>query len=207
MVYQLNLEARVQASTDRDALRLMSERLLELVSDKEMSWPSTGHFGGFGYPMSYSLSVLPEEQGDIGEGSSASLEAASEGPAAQVSREKWGTRSSPRFRPSRVRRRRSRLAGGQVRCSFCGKEQKAVRKLIAGPEVYICNECVDLCQDIIVDEIGAIQPMPASVQGVVTEGLQALAQRADQMARDIEGLARLVREGPREATGPPPSAD
>lgn len=34
-------------------------------------------------------------------------------------------------------------------CSFCGKDQKNVKKLIAGPMVHICNECVDLCIDII----------------------------------------------------------
>ena len=34
-------------------------------------------------------------------------------------------------------------------CSFCGKSQKEVEKLIAGPSVYICNECVDLCNDIL----------------------------------------------------------
>jgi ATP-dependent Clp protease ATP-binding subunit ClpX len=38
-------------------------------------------------------------------------------------------------------------------CSFCGKSQHEVKKLIAGPSVYICNECVDLCNDIIVDEL------------------------------------------------------
>ena len=38
-------------------------------------------------------------------------------------------------------------------CSFCGKNQNEVRKLIAGPSVYICNECVDLCNDIIKEEI------------------------------------------------------
>lgn len=37
-------------------------------------------------------------------------------------------------------------------CSFCGKSQKEVRKLIAGPSVYICNECIDLCNEIIADE-------------------------------------------------------
>ena len=38
-------------------------------------------------------------------------------------------------------------------CSFCGKNQNEVRKLIAGPHVYICNECIDLCNDIIKEEI------------------------------------------------------
>ncbi len=39
-------------------------------------------------------------------------------------------------------------------CSFCGKSQHEVRKLIAGPSVFICNECVDLCNDIIREETG-----------------------------------------------------
>ena len=40
-----------------------------------------------------------------------------------------------------------------LNCSFCGKNQNEVRKLIAGPEVFICNECIDLCNDIIKEEI------------------------------------------------------
>ncbi len=39
-----------------------------------------------------------------------------------------------------------------LRCSFCGKSQDEVRKLIAGPTVYICDECIDLCNDIMVEE-------------------------------------------------------
>ena len=38
-------------------------------------------------------------------------------------------------------------------CSFCGKSQNEVRKLIAGPSVYVCDECVELCNDIIRDEL------------------------------------------------------
>ncbi|MEE9214919.1 MAG: ATP-dependent Clp protease ATP-binding subunit ClpX [Thermodesulfobacteriota bacterium] len=41
---------------------------------------------------------------------------------------------------------------GKLYCSFCGKSQKEVRKLIAGPSVYICNECIELCNEIIADE-------------------------------------------------------
>ena len=40
----------------------------------------------------------------------------------------------------------------KLHCSFCGKEQTKVKKLIAGPNIYICNECVDLCNDILVEE-------------------------------------------------------
>lgn len=39
-----------------------------------------------------------------------------------------------------------------LRCSFCGKSQKEVQKLIAGPSVFICNECVDICQDILSED-------------------------------------------------------
>ena len=42
--------------------------------------------------------------------------------------------------------------GGELRCSFCGKSQDEVKKLIAGPTVYICDECVELCNDIIAEE-------------------------------------------------------
>ena len=42
--------------------------------------------------------------------------------------------------------------GGNLSCSFCGKSQKEVKKLIAGPGVYICDECIDLCNDIIAEE-------------------------------------------------------
>ncbi|KEY90934.1 ATP-dependent Clp protease ATP-binding subunit [Candidatus Photodesmus blepharus] len=43
-------------------------------------------------------------------------------------------------------------------CSFCGKSQNEVKKLIAGPSVYICNECVDLCNDIISEEVKGVLP-------------------------------------------------
>ncbi|WP_087019907.1 ATP-dependent protease ATP-binding subunit ClpX [Thaumasiovibrio subtropicus] len=43
-------------------------------------------------------------------------------------------------------------------CSFCGKSQHEVRKLIAGPSVYICDECVDLCNDIIREEVQEVMP-------------------------------------------------
>ena len=43
--------------------------------------------------------------------------------------------------------------GDLVKCSFCGKSQKQVKKLIAGPGVYICDECIELCNDIIAEEL------------------------------------------------------
>ncbi|HPT46472.1 MAG TPA: ATP-dependent Clp protease ATP-binding subunit ClpX [Candidatus Rifleibacterium sp.] len=47
----------------------------------------------------------------------------------------------------------------QFRCSFCGKSQDQVRKLIAGPEVYICDECIGLCNEIILEELDDDGPL------------------------------------------------
>ena len=46
----------------------------------------------------------------------------------------------------------------KVRCSFCGKQRSEVRKLIAGPNVYICNECVELCREIVQEDMRYEQP-------------------------------------------------
>ncbi|MCB0359332.1 MAG: AAA family ATPase, partial [Bdellovibrionales bacterium] len=45
--------------------------------------------------------------------------------------------------------------GATLQCSFCDKTQDEVRKLVAGPNVYICDECVELCNDILGEELGA----------------------------------------------------
>ncbi|MGH0035430.1 MAG: ATP-dependent Clp protease ATP-binding subunit ClpX [Myxococcota bacterium] len=47
-------------------------------------------------------------------------------------------------------------------CSFCGKSQREVKKLIAGPTVYICDECIELCNDIIAEEYGREESSPES---------------------------------------------
>src|SRR5262245_45598953 len=62
-------------------------------------------------------------------------------------------------------------------CSFCGKSQKEVRKLIAGPTVYICDECIDLCNDIIAEENArstqmvsrSSVPKPADIKKILDE--------------------------------------
>ncbi len=55
--------------------------------------------------------------------------------------------------------------GDLLKCSFCGKSQKQVKKLIAGPGVYICDECIDLCNEIIEEELS---------EGAETGGLEQL---------------------------------
>ncbi|MCX5748602.1 MAG: ATP-dependent Clp protease ATP-binding subunit ClpX [Proteobacteria bacterium] len=67
--------------------------------------------------------------------------------------------------------------GASLTCSFCGKAQKEVKKLIAGPTVYICDECIGLCNDIIAEEIekedqshGTTSiPKPAQIKKVLDE--------------------------------------
>ncbi|MFT5563586.1 MAG: ATP-dependent Clp protease ATP-binding subunit ClpX [Myxococcota bacterium] len=50
--------------------------------------------------------------------------------------------------------------GDLLKCSFCGKSQKQVKKLIAGPGVYICDECIDLCNEIIEEELAEPSELP-----------------------------------------------
>jgi len=52
--------------------------------------------------------------------------------------------------------------GDLLKCSFCGKSQKQVKKLIAGPGVYICDECIDLCNEIIEEEFSATEELAFS---------------------------------------------
>jgi ATP-dependent Clp protease ATP-binding subunit ClpX len=66
---------------------------------------------------------------------------------------------------------------GNLVCSFCGKSQDEVRKLIAGPTVYICDECIDLCNDIIAEEVdheealasSSSVPKPAEIRRVLDQ--------------------------------------
>lgn len=65
---------------------------------------------------------------------------------------------------------------GQLKCSFCGKSQDQVRKLVAGPGVYICDECIDLCTEIVEEELGNEEdldlkeiPKPQEIRKILNE--------------------------------------
>lgn len=65
---------------------------------------------------------------------------------------------------------------GQLKCSFCGKTQDQVRKLVAGPGVYICDECIDLCNEIVEEELGTEEevelkdiPKPREIRKILEE--------------------------------------
>ena len=73
--------------------------------------------------------------------------------------------------------RRKDDSHGNLQCSFCGKSQKEVKKLIAGPTVYICDECIGLCNDIIAEEVdredsfssGGPLPKPMEIKAILDE--------------------------------------
>ena len=78
----------------------------------------------------------------------------------------------------------------QLLCSFCGKSQRQVKKLIAGPGVYICDECIDLCNEIIDEELTAPThldldnlPRPRDMNSV------ELASHAGRIAAALKGKA------------------
>ena len=53
------------------------------------------------------------------------------------------------------------ISSRKLRCSFCGKTQDQVRRIIAGPGAYICNECIALCQEIVADDMDLMSSAPA----------------------------------------------
>jgi hypothetical protein len=85
----------------------------------------------------------------------------------------------------------------QVNCSFCTKPSSAVAKVIAGPGVYICNECIQLCNDILKEEQQAPSPpgtqLPAREETMTDEEILALLPRiASVSAQTDASLQRLV---------------
>ncbi len=78
-------------------------------------------------------------------------------------------------------------------CSFCGKSQHKVKKLIAGPTVYICDECISLCNDIIAEGIEREGAPPSERLG--RDMLLGIANRlhiAAQQMREIEDAGSVI---------------
>jgi len=84
----------------------------------------------------------------------------------------------------------------QVNCSFCTKPSSAVAKVIAGPGVYICNECIQLCNDILEQEQQASSPgtqLPAREEAMTDEEILALLPRIASVSEQTDAsLQRLV---------------
>jgi len=82
-----------------------------------------------------------------------------------------------------------RAAPAELRCSFCNKRQADVRKLIAGPTVFICDECVDVCVEIIADD----ERLQASQSDVV--GDKPSAKTSSSSTRNMAACALCGKRG------------
>ncbi|MDF2927603.1 MAG: clpX [Paenibacillaceae bacterium] len=78
---------------------------------------------------------------------------------------------------------------GQLKCSFCGKSQDQVRKLVAGPGVYICDECIELCTEIVEEELGHEEeldlkdvPKPKDIRSILDQYVIGQDQAKKSMA-------------------------
>ena len=97
-----------------------------------------------------------------------------------------------------------------VKCSFCGKSQDGVDRIIAGPGVYICNECVKVCSNIIEDDLyedteltytlneDAVLPSPAEIKAVLDTYVIGQEEAKKTLNKDLEisseGLAIIPTE-------------
>ena len=88
-------------------------------------------------------------------------------------------------------------------CSFCGKSQHEVRKLIAGPSVFICDECIDLCNDIIRDELSAETnqnagelPTPTKIKSVLDQYVIGQDRAKRIMAVAVYNHYKRIRQAP-----------
>ncbi|MFP3915299.1 MAG: ATP-dependent Clp protease ATP-binding subunit ClpX [Actinomycetota bacterium] len=93
--------------------------------------------------------------------------------------------------------------GGELlKCSFCGKSQKQVKKLIAGPGVYICDECIDLCNEIIEEEFSTQEevtftelPKPAEIDSYLDDYVVGQEMAKQKLAVAVYNHYKRIRSG------------
>ena len=96
-----------------------------------------------------------------------------------------------------------------LRCSFCNKDQNDVRKLIAGPTVFICDECVEVCNDIIADDnrfdnrgVRSSLPVPQEIKKFLDEYVVGQEQTKKKLAVAVYNHYKRIeiQKQPRAAT-------
>jgi len=93
--------------------------------------------------------------------------------------------------------------GGELlKCSFCGKSQKQVKKLIAGPGVYICDECIDLCNEIIEEEFSTTEeisftelPKPAEIKSYLDDYVVGQEDAKKKLSVAVYNHYKRIRSG------------
>jgi ATP-dependent Clp protease ATP-binding subunit ClpX len=98
--------------------------------------------------------------------------------------------------------------GDLLKCSFCGKSQKQVKKLIAGPGVYICDECIDLCNEIIEEELaeaGDVKldelPKPAEIHDFLDQYVIGQSDAKKTLAVAVYNHYKRIQAGDRQSGG------
>src|SRR5918998_1858677 len=96
----------------------------------------------------------------------------------------------------------------QLQCSFCGKSQRQVRKLIAGPGVYICDECIDLCNEIIDEEFSGPEvlkeddlPKPREINRILNEYVIGQEDAKKVLAVAVYNHYKRISMGPDSTDG------
>jgi len=93
--------------------------------------------------------------------------------------------------------------GGELlKCSFCGKSQKQVKKLIAGPGVYICDECIDLCNEIIEEEFSTTEeisftelPKPSEIKTYLDDYVVGQEEAKKKLSVAVYNHYKRIRSG------------
>ena len=95
---------------------------------------------------------------------------------------------------------------GQIKCSFCGKTQDQVRKLVAGPGVYICDECIELCNEIIEEEFSENVevelkdvPKPKDICAILDQYVIGQAEAKKSLAVAVYNHYKRIKFGPNKA--------
>ena len=93
--------------------------------------------------------------------------------------------------------------GGELlKCSFCGKSQKQVKKLIAGPGVYICDECIELCNEIIEEEFSTTEeisftelPKPQEIKSYLDDYVVGQEEAKRKLSVAVYNHYKRIRSG------------